>query len=114
MCRLRRFQPPRPPRHQAFRGSTHTPPDRCVRFAAVVAADHATLATGRRATVLPGPDFHRLEHASFAWRTGDALLQPATTPSVTPSPSTPDPEKSQCLLHLLAAPAQGRLHNHDK
>ena len=31
-------------------------------------AAHATLTTERPATALPGPDFHRLDHASFAWR----------------------------------------------
>ena len=46
-----------------------TPHDRCVRFAAVVAGDHATLARGRLATALPPPDIHRLESAIFAWRT---------------------------------------------
>ena len=35
----------------------------CVRFIAVVAFRHATLTTG--------PDFHRLDRASFAWRTHD-------------------------------------------
>jgi hypothetical protein len=39
----------------------------------VVTFHAATLATGRPATVLPGPDFHRLERASFAWRTGNLL-----------------------------------------
>jgi class 3 adenylate cyclase len=29
----------------------------------------STPATGRHATALPSPDFHRLERASFAWRT---------------------------------------------
>jgi hypothetical protein len=52
-----------------FRSSIHTPQDRCVRFAIAVTDDRATLATGRPATVLPGPDFHRLERANFAWRT---------------------------------------------
>src|SRR5216683_5913416 len=29
---------------------------------------HATLTTGRPATALPGPVFHRLDCASFCWR----------------------------------------------
>jgi hypothetical protein len=29
---------------------------------------HATLATGRPATALPGPVFHRLDRTSFCWR----------------------------------------------
>src|SRR5437870_11048939 len=29
---------------------------------------HATLATGRPATALPGPVFHRLDCTSFCWR----------------------------------------------
>jgi hypothetical protein len=52
-----------------FAAQYPTPHDRCVRFAAVVAGDHATLARGRLATALPSPDIHRLESASFAWRT---------------------------------------------
>jgi hypothetical protein len=34
----------------------------------VVAFHDATLITGRRYP-FPGPDFHRLDRASFAWRT---------------------------------------------
>ncbi len=75
-CCLRRFQPPRPLQHQAFRSSIHTPQDCCVRFATAVTVGPATLATGRPATALPGPDFHRLECASFAWRTDNRLLDP--------------------------------------
>ena len=48
-----------------FHGSIHTPLDRCVRFARIVADTRATLAPGRPATALPGPDFHRLERASL-------------------------------------------------
>ena len=54
---------------KSFAAQYPTPHDCCVRFATVVTDDHATLATGRLATALPSPDFHRLEHASFAWRT---------------------------------------------
>ena len=54
---------------------SHTPQDCCVRFAGVVTFPDATLATGRCATILPGPDLHRLERASFAWRTENSLLQ---------------------------------------
>jgi hypothetical protein len=53
----------------SFAAQYPTPHDRCVRFMTAVTDDHATLATGRRATTLPWPDFHRLERASFAWRT---------------------------------------------
>jgi glyoxylase-like metal-dependent hydrolase (beta-lactamase superfamily II) len=53
---------------------SHTPQDCCVRFAGVVTFPDATLATGRCATILPGPDLHRLERASFAWRTKNRLL----------------------------------------
>ena len=48
-----------------FEAQSHTPSDRCVRFAVAVTDACATLATGRPATALPGPDFHRLERASF-------------------------------------------------
>lgn len=41
------------------------PSDRSVRFAAAVADDYATLATGLSATTFPGPVAHRLELASF-------------------------------------------------
>ena len=37
-----------------------------------VADDHATLATRRPASALPGPDFHRLDRTSLAWRTHHA------------------------------------------
>ena len=37
-----------------------------IRFALVVTDNYATLATGRPATALPVPVFHRLERASFA------------------------------------------------
>ena len=52
---------------------SYTPQDCCVRFAGVVTFPDATLATGRCATILPGPDLHRLERASFAWRTENRL-----------------------------------------
>jgi len=50
----------------SFAAQYPTPHDRCVRFAPAVTDDHATLATGRHATALPSPDFHRLERASFS------------------------------------------------
>ncbi len=59
-----------------FVAQSHTPHDCCVRFVAAVADDPATLGTGRLATALPGPDFHRLDPASLPWRT-DRLTQPA-------------------------------------
>ena len=49
-----------------FEAQSHTPADRCVRFAIAVTDNYATLATGRPATALPVPVFHRLERASFA------------------------------------------------
>ena len=49
-----------------FEAQSHTPADRCVRFAVAVADNYATLATGRPATALPVPVFHRLERASFS------------------------------------------------
>ena len=33
-------------------------------------------------TVLPGPDFHRLDRASFAWRTRKELYDSKVAPSV--------------------------------
>ena len=51
-----------------------TPHDCCVHFATVVTGGPATLARGRLATALPPPDFHRLESASFAWRTEKVFL----------------------------------------
>ena len=54
-----------------FVAHSHTPHDRYVRFVPAVTDDHATLATRRPATALPGPDFHRLDRTSFAWRTGN-------------------------------------------
>src|SRR6266852_1464615 len=35
---------------------------------------HATLTTGRPATALPGPVFHRLDCASFCWRLRESRL----------------------------------------
>ena len=64
-----------------FAAQYPTPHDCCVRFAAVVTGDHATLARGRLATALPSPDFHRLESASFAWRTVDVLSTHAGAPA---------------------------------
>jgi len=58
----------------SFAAQYPTPHGRCVRFAPAVTDDHATLATGRHATALPSPDFHRLERASFAWRTDNRFL----------------------------------------
>src|ERR1019366_5152143 len=59
----------------SFAAQYPTPHDRCVRFATAVTGDHATLATGRLATALPWPDFHRLDRASFAWRTDNRYYQ---------------------------------------
>src|SRR5947207_1003583 len=53
-----------------FVAHSHTPHDYCVRFAPAVTDDRATLAARRPATALPGPDFHRLDRTSLAWRTG--------------------------------------------
>src|SRR5436309_7257881 len=36
---------------------------------------HATLATGRPATALPGPVFHRLDCTSFCWRLRKSRLE---------------------------------------
>ncbi|HVI77205.1 MAG TPA: hypothetical protein VM715_03400 [Candidatus Acidoferrum sp.] len=49
-----------------FEAQSHTPADRCVRFAIAVTDNYATLATGRPAMALPAPVFHRLERASFS------------------------------------------------
>src|SRR5260370_30563569 len=57
----------------SFAAQYPTPHDRCVRFAAVVTGDHATLARGLLATALPPPVFHRLDRASFAWRTDNRV-----------------------------------------
>ena len=51
--------------------------------------DHATLATGRHATALPSPDFHRLERASFAWRTDNRFNRDETGPSCPPCGGPP-------------------------
>lgn len=49
-----------------FVAQSRTPSDHCVRFAPAVTGDCATLVTRQRATTLPGPVFHRQEHASFS------------------------------------------------
>jgi hypothetical protein len=49
-----------------FVAQSHTPSDHCVRFAPVVTDDYATLVTGRPATALPEPVFHREERVSFS------------------------------------------------
>ena len=43
-------------------------------------AAHATLATERPATALPGPVFHRLDRASLAWRTVELIHKTASLP----------------------------------
>ena len=43
-------------------------------------AAHATLATERPATALPGPVFHRLDRASLAWRTVELIHKRASWP----------------------------------
>src|SRR5215471_10255594 len=48
---------------------TFPPIDRLPSFVPAVTDDHATLATRRPASALPGPDFHRLDRTSLAWRT---------------------------------------------
>src|SRR5580704_14530527 len=53
-----------------FVAHSHTPHDCYVRFASAVTDGRATLTARRPATALPGPDFHRLDRASLAWRTG--------------------------------------------
>src|ERR1700730_7643693 len=47
----------------SFVAQSHTPSNRCVRFATTVASGHATLATKR--LHLTWPDFHRLDRTSF-------------------------------------------------
>ena len=49
-----------------FEAQSRTPADRCVSFAIAVTDNYAILATGRPATALPVPVFHRLERASFS------------------------------------------------
>src|SRR3954471_23580290 len=49
-----------------FEAQSHTPANRCVRFAIAVTGNYATLATRRPATTLPVLVFHRLERASFS------------------------------------------------
>jgi hypothetical protein len=76
---------------KSFAAQYPTPHDCCVRFAAPVTGNHATLARGRLATALPPPDFHRLESASFAWRTvktfsSNSLINNERTPQ---KPSNP-------------------------
>jgi hypothetical protein len=53
-----------------FVAQSHTPQDRCMRFAAAVAANPEHLPPGARYG-LPGPVSHRLDRASFAWRTSN-------------------------------------------
>jgi hypothetical protein len=49
-----------------FKAPSHIPSDRCLRSAVAVTDGSATLATGRSATALAVPVFHRLYHASFS------------------------------------------------
>src|SRR5215471_14540716 len=66
-CCLRANKDSRPPRYRSFVAQSHTPCNRCVRFASTVASGHATLTT-KRALPLTWAGFHRLDRASFAWR----------------------------------------------
>src|SRR5246127_5751747 len=47
---------------------------------------HATLATRRPATALPGPVFHRLDCTSFCWRLRKSRLAKQQCSAATPSP----------------------------
>src|SRR6516165_11930033 len=73
-CCLRANKDSRPLRYRSFEAQSHTPCNRCVRFATTVASGPATLATKRTATpyldrtftgwiapALPGT-FHLLDH----------------------------------------------------
>ena len=46
-CCLRANKNSRPPRYRSFEAQSHTPRNRCVRFATTVASGHVTLATKR-------------------------------------------------------------------
>src|SRR3954471_11361746 len=74
------------------------PRSRMTRFAVVVAFHAATLATGGRYP-LPGPDSHRLDRASFAWRT-----QSETHSSHHPfriAVAEPRPLDANCISRLI-------------
>ena len=47
-----------------FQARSHTPRNGCIRFAATVASDHATLTT-KRTLLLTSTDFHRLDRTSL-------------------------------------------------
>ena len=102
-CCLRRYQPPRPLRIISFAAQYPTPHDRCVRFAPAVTGDHATLATGRLATALPSPDFHRLDRASFAWRTEQVFFVKCT-PNGVVAGALDDIQFHDSLLQQLQRP----------
>jgi len=57
------------PATSLFRGSIDTPCNRCVRFVAVVAAGSRNTRYRAARYGLTRPVFHRLDRASFAWRT---------------------------------------------
>ena len=90
-----------------------------------VTDDHATLATRRPASALPGPDFHRLDRASLAWRTHIPAHPSADSPRserpvrVGPFLTQSGPsrtsfdhlETTSCLRHcLIASPSVAREH----
>ena len=58
---------PPPLRYRYFVAQSHTPCNRCVRFSTTVAVATHSLPSGRYS--LLGPDLHRLDRTSFAWRT---------------------------------------------
>ena len=89
---------------------SHTPHDCCVRFATDVADGPATLAS-RRALPLPAPIFHRLDHASFAWRTFEPFQSLGCTRKGVSgfAPCSPRPSKK---IHAAAVLFKPNLSHH--
>jgi hypothetical protein len=68
---------------------------------------HATLATRRPASALPGPDFHRLDCTSFGWRLRKVGLRRKVILSArSPSPMRSRQGLGSCTPRL-ASPASG-------
>ena len=65
---LRANENSRPLRYRSFEAQSHTPCNRCVRFATTVASGHATLPT-KRTLLLTWAGLTRLDRPACGWRT---------------------------------------------
>ena len=95
---------------------SHTPCNRCVRFAATVPSGHAHSLPSRLLYSLLGPDLHRLDRTSFAWRTHSITSSASSRNRITaianrrgPSSRRPGSSKHAFAAGLLTGREDARL-----